>query len=200
VVRYGQPGEALETVAKGATALVVGARGHGGFGALLLGSASDHVLTHATCPVVVVRGEGWREAAPIVLGVDENGSPAATEYAFDMAAALGAPIIAVHAFPLPAPIPKVGFDANQQVRVLAQRYGRKLATVLAPMIEKYPDVKVDQWAEAGSPGARLVEASQQARLVVLGAHARSEVAAVLLGSVSRQVVHHAHCPVAVIRA
>jgi nucleotide-binding universal stress UspA family protein len=200
LVTSGQPGEELIRVAERATTLVVGARGHGGFGALLLGSASDYALTHASCPVVVVRGESWREATPIVVGVDEKGSPAATQYAFEMASSLGAPLIAVRAFALPAPLPKVGFDADEQMRIHSHRYKGELFAALAAMMEKHPDVTVHQWSEAGSPGARLVEASVQARLLVVGAHAHSEVAAVLLGSVSRQAVHHAHCPVAVVRS
>lgn len=36
--------------------LVVGSRGHSAFGGLMLGSVSLHCVTHAACPVVVIRG------------------------------------------------------------------------------------------------------------------------------------------------
>ncbi|MGW3682234.1 universal stress protein [Streptomyces prasinus] len=48
---------ALLEAAKGAQLLVAGARGHGGFTGMLLGSVSQALLYHADCPVAVVRGE-----------------------------------------------------------------------------------------------------------------------------------------------
>lgn len=45
---------AILAAAEGATLVVVGARGRGGFKGLLLGSVSDQITQHATCPVVVV--------------------------------------------------------------------------------------------------------------------------------------------------
>jgi nucleotide-binding universal stress UspA family protein len=55
-VLEGHPGKALCRLAEdeGAVALVLGSRGRGGFKRALLGSVSDHVVRHATCPVVVV--------------------------------------------------------------------------------------------------------------------------------------------------
>ena len=50
----GTPGGVLVDASKGATLLVVGSRGHGGFMGLLLGSVSQQVATHAHCPVVII--------------------------------------------------------------------------------------------------------------------------------------------------
>jgi len=55
-VVYGNAARALLDAAKGASLLVVGSRGHGGFVEALLGSVGQHCVHHATCPVVVVRG------------------------------------------------------------------------------------------------------------------------------------------------
>ncbi len=52
----GNAAKVLLEASSGADLLVVGNRGHGGFVELLLGSVSEHVITHATCPVLVMRG------------------------------------------------------------------------------------------------------------------------------------------------
>jgi nucleotide-binding universal stress UspA family protein len=56
-VSYGHPAEVLIGESKAADLLVVGHRGHGAFTGMLVGSVSIHCVTHASCPVVVVRGE-----------------------------------------------------------------------------------------------------------------------------------------------
>lgn len=53
----GHPAPALIEASQGAELLVVGSRGHGAFVGMMLGSVSEHCVSHAHCPVVVVRHE-----------------------------------------------------------------------------------------------------------------------------------------------
>jgi nucleotide-binding universal stress UspA family protein len=50
----GHPAEVLLSQSKDADLLVVGSRGLGGFVGTLLGSVSRQIVSHATCPVVVI--------------------------------------------------------------------------------------------------------------------------------------------------
>ena len=51
----GFPAQVLVEASKNADLVVVGSRGHGEFAGLLIGSVSEHCVTHAHCPVLVMR-------------------------------------------------------------------------------------------------------------------------------------------------
>jgi nucleotide-binding universal stress UspA family protein len=55
VVIAGHPAQVLLEASVGAQLLVVGNSGHGGFTEMLPGSVREQVITHATCPVLVMR-------------------------------------------------------------------------------------------------------------------------------------------------
>jgi nucleotide-binding universal stress UspA family protein len=51
----GNAAHELIAMSESADLVVVGAKGHGGFAGMLIGSVSQHVLSHSACTVVVVR-------------------------------------------------------------------------------------------------------------------------------------------------
>jgi nucleotide-binding universal stress UspA family protein len=57
-VTEGHPAPVLVKASHGAALLVVGSRGHGEFVGMLLGSVSEHCVTNAGCPVLVLRDVG----------------------------------------------------------------------------------------------------------------------------------------------
>ncbi len=92
---------ALVALSADADMVVVGCRGLGGVGRLLLGSVSSGLVHGAHCPVAVIRDEDPLMPdpahAPVVVGID--GSPAselATEIAFEEATRRGVELVAVH--------------------------------------------------------------------------------------------------------
>lgn len=94
----GAAGPVLLSESGNAVVLVIGDRGLGGFGSLLLGSVALHTTAHAACPVLVVRGTG-RPTGPVVVGVDGSvGSTAAVGFAIDEASRRRTTLTVVHAW------------------------------------------------------------------------------------------------------
>ena len=63
--------------------------------------------------------------------------------------------------------------------------------------EKYPDVVFRTHYRPGHPVQVLAQQSKYADLLVVGGLGRSQFTPLRLGSVSRGVLHHSHCPVAI---
>ena len=86
----GKPAHALTEAAADALMLVVGSRGAGGFGALLVGSVSRYVATLAPGPVVVAREEAGAGHGEVVVGIRDMDQDKAVAFAFDEARLRGA--------------------------------------------------------------------------------------------------------------
>ncbi|MFG2078726.1 universal stress protein [Micromonospora tulbaghiae] len=193
----GPPALVLQERSADAGMLVLGSRGHGGFGGLLAGSTAVSVTAHAHCPVVVVRDGQAATSGPVVAGSDGSESALrALGFAVERAAQRDVPLRVLRAWEPPGDrwVPP-DFDPEQ----VAASERAAAEAELAPWRESFPDVPVEIEAVPGSASALLVEASRSAQLVVVGSRGRGGLRGMLLGSVSQQLIQHSHCPVAVVR-
>lgn len=189
---------ALVTASRDACMTVSGNRGLGAIGRAFLGSVSSALLHHGRGPIAIVRTEDDRpgdDTARVLLGVD--GSPAsedATALAFEEASRRGVGLVALHAWS------DVGFPFIEGDWERYDESGHRiLAERLAGWQERYPDVQVERRIVADEPARRLVEASEQAQLVVVGSRGRGGFKSLVLGSVAAKVAQAAEAPVIVVR-
>ncbi|GAA4465373.1 universal stress protein [Phytohabitans houttuyneae] len=179
-----------------ASLTVLGARGRSAFADLLVGSASVAVSAHAHCPVVVVRGEPATRG-PVVVGFDGSDcAQLAVEFAFAQAALRGSELRLVHAWARPAPYWQL---PEGDVREGLRAEQTELEQVLLGWRGSYPQVSSSVHVVTAPPSPALVDASDGAQLVVVGSRGQGGFRGLLLGSVSQQLLHYAHCPVAVVR-
>jgi nucleotide-binding universal stress UspA family protein len=132
----------------------------------------------------------------IVVGVDgSDPGRQALMWALDEARRRGVGCLLVHVyeFGLAAASPYAG-RAFAQIRDSAQRM---LDEDVA--FARESGVPVEGQLVSGPPGTVLVEASRDAAMLVVGSHGRGGLAGMVLGSVSTNCVHHARCPLVVIR-
>jgi nucleotide-binding universal stress UspA family protein len=193
----GEPAQAITESGSGALMLVVGSRGVSAFTALVLGSVSRYVATHASCPVVVIRDETTAAHRQVGIGIgDLDRCADSLTFAFEEASLRHASLTAIHAWHTPqADISRAGeaFTAPGGHTVEAEA-ARQLAGLLDEWRQKYPDVPVSQDVVHGHPGRALVGLSAHAELVIIGRHARhADLPGP--GSVTHAVLTHAHSPV-----
>jgi nucleotide-binding universal stress UspA family protein len=134
------------------------------------------------------------ENKPIVVGVDgSEGSKRALAWAAHYAGLVDARLRPLMAWQDPA---NYGFPAYYDDVDLEKQALQKLQDVVTEVLG---DAEADLRVEHAHPAAALIEASQEAQLLVVAQHGHGEFHDRLLGSISQHCVHHAHCPVVVVR-
>lgn len=192
----------------GAARLVVlGSRGHGAFADLMLGSTSAQVAVHARCPVVVVRPPEQTTTATargVVVGADTSPvARGALRFALEAAALRGTELTAVRAWQPPSlwGASQHG-PAHAQLVALEQAQAALLDQVVREALgaagTDCSGVVVHQRVVREHPAAALLHAAKDAELLVVGTRGSGGFAGLLLGSVSRAVIHHARTAVAVV--
>ena len=136
----------------------------------------------------------------IVVGVD--GSPhgeAALEFAAEEAALRGARLRVVCAWEFPMVVAPMGVYPAESFEGLRDDVEALVQASVARVAEIQPLVECEGVTSEGQPAAVLLKEAEDADMIVVGSRGRGSVASLLLGSVSQEVVHHASCPVVVVR-
>jgi nucleotide-binding universal stress UspA family protein len=138
----------------------------------------------------------------IVAGVDgSDSSLRALRWAIRQAGLTGATVDAIAAWHYPVATGGFGyapmgtgekFDFNEITQ-------KVLADAIGSTVDQGSDVRVRDRAVEGNAAQVLIDASAGADLLVLGSRGHGGFTEALLGSVSQHCVHHARCPVLVIR-
>lgn len=198
----------LHSVAErvGADVLVIGSHGHGVIKRLMIGSVADELLRQARLPLLVVHprdGQRRIDFRTALVGIDFN-DPS------QRAAACALRLLERHAdsqllllAATQIPLTFVGPDApamplvevtevNDSARDGIQRLTKALGG---------HGVRVEGLVCPGAPSEAIMDTAEDRRVdfVAVGSEPRSGAARLLLGSIAKDVIHHAVCPVLVVR-
>lgn len=194
------PAQALIDVGADSDLLVTGARGLGGFKGLLLGSVSERVLEEAPCPVAVLREhDTWSADGAVVVGTDGSaGATKALQWAAGEARARGASLHIVHALQLPpAPPLSAAPLAGAQAVDLLQGAARGVVAA-AQQDSAAAGLRVETHVLSSGAVQALLSFADEAALIVVGSRGAGRFQRAILGSTSRQLAHHAGCPIVVV--
>jgi nucleotide-binding universal stress UspA family protein len=192
----------------GADMIVVGARGRSAMARFFLGSVAEGLARHATIPVLLARAGGL-PLREVIFGID--GSPDSHNAAH----------WAVSSFPIPdncllrlvrAVTPPVwlaypdamfagAYDRTLDELALSERQTAKKALEALRTELKASERTISIETRGGNPATELLSAVERTKagLLVVGSRGLTGVSRFLLGSVSSNVIHHAHCSVLLVR-
>jgi nucleotide-binding universal stress UspA family protein len=194
----GSPGRAIVQAAETFVRelIVLGSRGHTALGRILLGSVSDYVATHAPCSVRVSRAREGEGGHPPRILVAVKGAPSSDTALRAVTARSwpdGTEVRLVTAF---GPFGLLGSELTSVLAAVDDLHGE------ASMRLREHGLGTSSVVADGDPKRVLVEMAEQwgADSIVLGTRDLSFKGRMLLGSVSRAVLHRAHCAVEIIRA
>jgi nucleotide-binding universal stress UspA family protein len=206
-LRIGDPGTEIVAAAEHSHAelIVMGARGKSAVRRFLLGSVSEYVCHHAPCPVLIVRPDESQPDVPvahpirkILFAVDHSDisrSAVSTFAGFPLGNEVDVRIMTVQSTINPAHMDILqtmgGMWSNE-----TQKHREFLDWAKRELEKATPNVEAEMVEGAQIAHEILVEAEEwKADLIVIGDRGRSALSRFFLGSVSTNILRHAHCSV-----
>jgi nucleotide-binding universal stress UspA family protein len=208
-VAVGDPKSEIVRIAEewGADLLVLGARGLSRFKRFMLGSVSLSVARHAPCPVLVVKGRPRKLGSVLVAMDDSEDSFRAVRFLQSLPLPRQArlrllSVVEPVRYPTSAPKALRGQLVAMIKELESKRRGeleKVLERAAAQLDEKI--TRVRRATPTGDPASAIVATAvaHDADLIVVGARGRGGTERLLLGSVSESVLHHARCPILIVK-
>lgn len=197
VLIEGRPAQVLLDESDGAELIVVGSRPRSTLASIVLGSVSSAVAAHARCPVVVARQGSEFTEERVTVGVDgSTHSENALAFAFSEADVRGLPLDVVHCWQAVEMIDPAVWTGEMVEEHLSERQDW-----LDELVDRHRAggrVSTSTHVVEGRAAVQLTERSRSTSLLVVGSRGHGGVAGLVMGSVSQSLLHHAHCPVAVV--
>lgn len=137
----------------------------------------------------------------IVVGVDgSEHADKALDFAAEEAALRGARLLIVAAWQMPHVMDAVAVLAAEWVEGLRREAEALVGEAVERVMQSWRLECCEGRAVEGHPVRVILEQAKAADMIVLGTRGRGGFAGLLLGSVTAQVIHHARCPVVVVRS
>jgi nucleotide-binding universal stress UspA family protein len=204
----GRPASAIVALAEHAHAdlVIVGSRGRGPLASMLLGSVAAEVVDHAPCPVLVARSERVQRLLVADDGSLDSSGAMHVVATWPIFQGMTTRVVSV------APSLDGEAPAGASRHPAASKAFAETVDALRSMHRLIADGTAGRLSDAGVPARaeiRMGDVAEQiidaalesdADLIVLGSHGRTGLERVLLGSVARNVLHHAPCSVLIVRA
>lgn len=186
----GHPIAEVEEASKRADLVILGAHAGSKLAGSFFGTRAVKIAAVAHCPVAVVPFETEGDPAPgVVVGVDgSDASQKAVAYAAERASMRGVPLIAVYAW-MPPLTPGLEYLWSEEL-VESQRSAAEEAIAIgtAGLASRYPDLEIERRIVQAPPVAALLQAAENADMIVVGSRGRGGISRLLLGSVSHGVL------------
>lgn len=206
-VLVGRPATVLVAHAREASVdlVVIGSRGRGPIASMVLGSVSAEVAVDAPCPVLVARRTGVRRVLVAVDGTPEADRVIDEVIAASYLRSTHVQVISVAPPSIPGPGVLMGggfglpIAAYEEAVEAARRDLEQRAAAAADRLAA-GGLDASWCVPHGDAAVTIIDHATrgEADLIVVGRHDRSDLRRLLLGSVARNVLLHAHSSVLVL--
>jgi len=207
MVREGDPTQQICAVARqfGASRLLLGSRGRGLIGKLLLGSVAEQVLRSTDLPVLTIGPEANLSQNPesrFVLHPTSlrDSARASAALAYQLAASQGATLALLHVLPPIDEMEKLGLPTGLDSAAMQELRQLAADTAETPLTSQRP-VPVLPYVAHGKPIIEILATASElaATLIVLGVTERSAFENFTRERTAYRVLAHARCPVLTLR-